>query len=501
MPARVLNANVPSRLRWALLAAISSASALIWWTSLVRLTLLTTYYRMPHLDTPKLLGISQDSIISFAATALLETFLWLAAWQLVRPTLGARAAAVMLLLSLPSAAVLLMSYPSGAGDVYAYVAEADLVLRYHLNPFFVPVGSVPDVPLLPFLDFPGETTHYGPLWLAMSVAIRLVSGGDLLTALLLYKTVAVLFLCLISWMVFLTLRDDRPTEAVCAALLIAWNPLMLFETAANAHNDVAMMAFVSLAFYLQRRERRREAIFALIAATLVKYVAVILVPVFLLADLRHADHPRRWLPRVAADAVGLTLFGCGLSLLVGIEGTLGILQRMTTWFTTSPGAVLFYYLSQTIPQPDATRLVGEIVRVAFAVVYVGALAWLWARPAALTSVALAVMLGLMLIETVWFQPWYAAWALPIAVILANPLGTGLAIGMTAGGFGIHAVMGFAWRLWWPAVDKLNVHAGGTAVMWIPVLAGGIFGLALQKVPRGIWAHVGPTRSPAAPPEC
>lgn len=460
---------ISGRLRWALLGAISISSALVWWSSITRLAWLPALYQMPHLDTPKLLGVSSASFDGFARTASAQFVLYFLAWLLARRLSGRAAAVAVICLALPPALVLWLAYPLGAGDVYAYVAEGDLVLRYGANPFYVPAGQVPDNPLLPFLDFPDETTHYGPLWIAVEVMLRWASGGNLLAAVLLFKAASIIFLAITAFATFEACQQSRGRDAVSVALLVAWNPLMLFEFAGNGHNDVAMSALVACAFYLQARNRRRAAIFALAAGCLVKYVAVVLGPIFLLTNLRGAGPLRQWLPRTLLDATGLGALGLLLSLLVGTDGTLGILQRMTTWFTTSPGAVLYYHLSQTMPGPDATAWVGNATRAVFCACYLGIACCLWRGWFGLVVASTLSLIAFMFVETVWFQPWYVAWVLPTAALIAGEAGTGLVLGLTAGGLGVHLVMGFGFRLWWFAEEKAILHARGVAAMWVPVV--------------------------------
>lgn len=462
--------------RWCILAAAALAGAGIWWATFTRHMWLPSFYDVPHLDTPKLLGVSEETMRAFALATGLELVLYGLAFVVARPLCSRLSAAAVLLLAVPITVPMILAYPGGAGDVYAYVAEADSVLQYHVNPFHLPVSAIPGHTLLPFLDFPNETTHYGPLWVAMAVGLRFLSGTGLLSALLVFKLAAVASLLAAAWLVFLTVRRTRPGAAVSAALLVAWNPLLIEEFAQNAHNDIVMALLVVLAFYLQARGNRRGAIAALIAACLVKYVAIVIIPLFLLADLREAGPWRKWALPVALDAVGAAVLTGAIVLALGLEGTVGILQKLSAWFTTSASAAAYYYLIPALSEPGAAAAVNLWVKVLFVAAYAVILLGLWRRPTSLAVASLWALVAFLAIATTWFQPWYVGWAIPVAALAFAAPAIGALGGMTAGGFMVHLVMGFAWRLDWHHGNLALLHAIGAAVMWLPVATG--FALAL-----------------------
>ncbi len=470
--------------RWVALLALATCGFGVNFFGFTKHLWLPSLYSIPHLDTPKILGVTAEALLWFMVTAGVLWVAYLTASILAAQLPSSRSSSLAIIgLGGAVALPLVLMYPGAAADVYAYIAEADLALRYGVNPFQVPASAFPDLPLLPFLDYPNETTHYGPLWLVIGIVLRLAAGQDLLAALIAFKLAALVSLFGLAWAVYLSVRISRPREANVAALLVAWNPLLLFEAAGNGHNDFAMMLFVGLAFYFRSRGRVRASLLALAAACLVKYVAVVLVPLFLVAALRSAWPPRGWLLRASIEGAAAGLLGIGLLAQLGTEGTVGILQELQTWFTTSVGAAAYHSLARSMPAAEAAALVGNVAKAVYALAYVPALVAVWRRPARLQAACLYAMLVFMAVETVWFQPWYAAWALPIAALAGGPIGTALAMGTTFGGFGIHATMGFAWRLWWRQSDPSYVHLMGAAAMWGPVILALLVGLIISLVHR------------------
>ena len=100
----------------------------------------------------------------------------------------------------------------------------------------------------------------------------------------------------------------QPGTAAAAGVLVGWNPLLQWETAGNAHNDIVMVFFGVAGLYALTR-RWWVAVFPLLALGIaLKHVLVLLGPVVLLWMWRRDDIPRRSL-----------LLSLGLGILVAAE--------------------------------------------------------------------------------------------------------------------------------------------------------------------------------------
>ncbi|MER3405867.1 MAG: hypothetical protein C4289_12510, partial [Chloroflexota bacterium] len=115
-----------------------------------------------------------------------------------------------------------------------------------------------------------------------------------------------------------TARRLRPEAALAAYVFVAWNPLALYEAAANAHNDLLMVFATALALELGARRRWALALPALTLGVLTKYVVGLLGPLFLIesaatARARIAPRPLRpprsvWLGGAFAVALAVVLY-------------------------------------------------------------------------------------------------------------------------------------------------------------------------------------------------
>ena len=501
--ARFLETTKSGPARWAVLLVLATASALTYFIGLTRPLWLPTYYRMPHMDTPKILGVSDGALIHFAVTFLALLAMLIGAYCVSSGLQSRVSAAGVLALGSVLSASLLMMYPGGAGDVFGYIGWADIVLRYHENPFVVPPLAHPEYALLPFLDFPNETMQYGPLWLAVSVLLRAVASNDILASLLLFKAASAIFLLATAWLVYLVLERIDPRFAVPGLILVAWNPLLIWESAGNAHNDVMMALFMAATFYFHVRRWPRLAVTSLLAAVLVKYVAAVLLPLLLIAMLRKDGPMRSWLPHAAAYGAAALCLALPILCMATLQGTIGTIFNRTEMFTTSPAAVAQLYLSQSLDPTAAGRLASRASQAIFGVL-IALEAWrVWRHPGTLSGSALRVVLALMLLVITWFQPWYSVWAIPLAAIVGTRLSTGIILGLTAGSLSVYAVMGFGWRLNWHHDSQIVIQAAGVCAQWLPVVAAATLprlgSAPTRRRPATVPAASGATNTPASPP--
>ncbi len=170
-------------------------------------------------------------------------------------------------------------YPITAIDLFTYVAQSRILLHYHQNPIFVPPSSHPrDAIMYLSGGWMHEGSPYGPVGILVDALPELLFGSSLLVALLVSKLFFGLLVVALSVVVFLALGTTAPRLAISGMLLIAWNPLILFESVANGHNDVAMMLLVALGLLATLRERTVLGAILVFLSALVKYASLPLFP-------------------------------------------------------------------------------------------------------------------------------------------------------------------------------------------------------------------------------
>lgn len=191
------------------------------------------------------------------------------------------------------------------------------------------------------------------------------------------------------------------------AALFAWHPLVLLETAGNAHQDVLGIALMlgGLSLWIAKRD---------IPGVIVLMLAVFVKPIALLPALAPLRRDRRSL-RAAILLGTLLLAGALLTYALGGSTLLGSMHRYgTTWeFNGGPFEFFKWLMIEVLGfEPDAMkqhlRKFGALV---VALVALGT--WLKGRDA--VSVSAWAMAASCLVSPVLY-PWYLMWPLSLAGI-------------------------------------------------------------------------------------
>jgi hypothetical protein len=254
------------------------------------------------------------------------------------------------------AGALLASFPVGSKDVFAYSFFGKIWVQYGANPFTVAAAEFSDDPwqryVVGLLRRP--VSVYGPAFLWQSWPIAHVAGDELWLAALLHKGCATMWLAGTLWVADRSLRADpslAPAERARAWLLLAWNPLFLFESAGSAHNDVAMVLLLLAAFWATRRAQWVTALSLLALSFWYKWYSLLFAPAFAIhlwksAGARTTVRLLLWSALIAV-VMGLVLFAPFPGATATLVGQLLGAEKLQGIFPTElspPLALLFWVL-------------------------------------------------------------------------------------------------------------------------------------------------------------
>ncbi|HKP53334.1 MAG TPA: hypothetical protein VJ183_11880 [Chloroflexia bacterium] len=192
---------------------------------------------------------------------------------------------------------LLFMYPITADDLFDQLFRARITTHYAQNPFIMSPSAFADDPFLPYVAWKYEGSPYGPMWELLAAIPSWLAGDNLWNNLIFFKLLVIFAYGATTLLTYLILRTLKPEWALRGALLVAWNPLALFEVAGSGHNDAVMVAFLLLAIYLFVKGWRIWVLPALMAAVLTKFVPLLLVPIAIAAlwrDRLRLDESRLW---------------------------------------------------------------------------------------------------------------------------------------------------------------------------------------------------------------
>jgi hypothetical protein len=130
-----------------------------------------------------------------------------------------------------------------------------------------------------------------------------------------FKCVLVLIDVVTVGLIAATLRAvGHPAERV---IVYAWHPLPIFEFGASGHIDALMICFIALALFARAHRKFGAAGFALAAATLVKFIPIVLLPAIY----------RRW-DKKFPIVFAVTIVVCYFPYLLGAgKGVFGFLPH------------------------------------------------------------------------------------------------------------------------------------------------------------------------------
>jgi len=279
-----LEGHVP-RARWPLMAVVVAFSAGILIASFLKSDLThNDFERFEDLRLTFLFfGLLGAACLAYAA-------LWMDRPPLSAGTVVAGAAVAGLLL--------FISFPVGSKDAFLYAFFGKVWGTYHTNPYVAPPAAFIDDAWQPYVQviWAKQPAPYGPLFLWQTRLVDAIAHGNLFASVWTHKAIATLAL---AGCIALGARLMAPAAAAerwYRIALLAWNPLLLFESAGNGHNDAVMALLVLAALWLHRRggvSRGVLAPAALAAGVWYKWYAVLFLPAFLVAVRR--GERRRWL--------------------------------------------------------------------------------------------------------------------------------------------------------------------------------------------------------------
>jgi hypothetical protein len=428
---------------------------------------LTRYVQQPLLDLGKIGGGDLRAGWRYVLPPLTIWLAYLAASILAyRVPRYVRAAAYggAVLFSL----ALLGLYPINAADVFNYVLYG-LAQHRGANPLVQPPADVIGPPLIDYSAWPAHPSPYGPAWQWIAFGVTRLTGENVLAGIVAFKLLLAACHLLNVALVERLAGKVATARPPAAALLYGWNPLILYETVGNGHNDIVMLSALLLALVAitgDSRVRVLGPLFGTLAA-LTKYVAALWLPVLALAWWWRRP-ATGWARQLLGAGIGCAILvaACYWGLWAGGQTFLGV-QRQSDLYTTSFGALAMIILVErwSLLEP---RLLLDLLKVLIAAALV--LTFVVRRP---RSAGLEATLGALfdltlvylMLGALWFQPWYLVPLVGLAP-LVDAGRRWVAMAFALGATGTYIVF-------WPAlgftVDRLLVQGVAVTVTYGPAL--------------------------------
>ncbi len=356
---------------------------------------------------------------SFIITTALLAGLYYLAWRLCRGQQSrALWTALLSIVLLVNLAVLTL-YPIGAADVFDNIIRGRITAVYGGNPFYdTPVQYQQD-PFYGYAAWHKVPSAYGPIWEGLAAGASKLAGNSLLVNVFVFKSLSFLFYLGCIALIAAILRRHAPQRTLQGVCLFALNPLVIYETAGNAHNDIVMAFFILLGIYALCRKKFTWASLAFTAGALVKFIPVLLLPIVGISALRTLTE---W--KSHSRFLLVTALACGLLVVMAYApfwhgGDPLSIERRSKLFTTSLPAVVQVHLEETAGKDVSRMLVSRGALALTGLIVLIAVWRTWVKKDWLSPVRAAnfILLFYLLFTCLWFQPWYVIWPLAVAAIL------------------------------------------------------------------------------------
>ncbi|HLF74864.1 MAG TPA: hypothetical protein VI524_10990 [Anaerolineales bacterium] len=402
------------------LALVVLASLLIYVFAFLLPINLLELYDQPRLDRDLLFYQGTPSYVRLSLAFIGVWALYLLGYRISLKLEGRRAWLVVLAGTLAFIVVFLFMAPFDAADIYDNIMHGRILGVHRADPFQQVIADFPDDPFYEYAAWKKARSAYGPLWESLAGLTAWLAGDGIIANALAFKLLPGLFHVAGAALVVMYLVRESKGQALSAALLLGWNPMILYETWGNGHNDAAMAFWFLLAAWWLTRRRYTLAALSLLAGALIKFLPILLIPAVLLIawrSLQTFGARLAFLARTIALAAAITIaayypFWNGLASFS--------VERRMNMFTTSIPAVIYRLLKPTLGLHDSARLVSLAALGLLAVFVI--VQTLRTREAAragddFLQITFNILAFYLLVTCLWFQQWYSIWLVCLAPLL------------------------------------------------------------------------------------
>jgi hypothetical protein len=380
---------------------------------------LFTYVDNSPLSFPEIAQRERVPAVIFLLAFATLFVLYMLVYRICRYYPGVWPASLIILSGLGLALALITTYPVGATDVIDYVSYGEELAHLGANPLVTPPASVEGGVFTHYSAYRYTTSNYGPVFTWISALVVKIMGRESLALNLLgFKIVAIAAYVVQALAIYAILQRRKPEFATAGLVLFAWNPLILYEFAANAHNDATMMAFAMLGILFWDRRRPLLMTAFLTTSLLTKIPTAPLLPLFVLSAARQENNARRfWTTLIGSGLVAIAIVAVAYLPLPDYRQALTNLAGRSDLFTHSLPTIVSTVLRLRGLEETTARAVARTAALAALVAWYLLQLWrTWRKPSSAILRAYDTVLFLLLFATLWFQPWYVTWLVALSAL-------------------------------------------------------------------------------------
>lgn len=258
----------------------------------------------------------EDTFILFTTLVLLFVLYLVALRRISRTITLPGILFTTVLIAIP----LLLTNVLTSSDVFSYTAYARMGVFYNLNPMTTVPREISSDPIYLYIYWKDQPSAYGPVWVAITWGLQkllynfgIYTISSMVFTLRVFTLLTHLVSTLLVWSILGRLLPGEHISShrkrVMITLAFAWNPLLLFEAAVNAHNEIVILCLLLLSLWFMLRSTSGNmyfilaGVFVFALATSLKINYILMAPGFLFYIWTRA--PRRW--RFLSSTIALYL--------------------------------------------------------------------------------------------------------------------------------------------------------------------------------------------------
>jgi hypothetical protein len=418
------------------LAACAGLSVLIYALLFVTTANLLALYTKPLLDLLRILKSDPLAQWRLALGFTLLAGLYLLGWRALRhihsPEARRTAWWIVIGAAVLSALILLYLYPFDAADIFDNIMHGRIRGIYGANPFQQVIAQFRADPLYSYAAWLYAPTAYGPGWELLAGLTARLAGNGIIANIIAFKLLPGFFLAASGVVVADFLREAAPERALVGVWLLIMNPIVLYETLGNGHNDIAMTFWIIAAVWMLYRGAYTRAALFLMIGGLFKYIPLLLLPAAVWVAFLNLKTSRERIRYLL-----VTGFVCALAAVIlfapfwqGLS-TLSITRRENMLTTSLPSIIYQFF----IPLLGKAQAASWVSRAALALTAAFAMWQAWEAGKehswlSFTRASLNILIFYLLVTCLWFQQWYPIWLVGLAVLL--PAGLDQSLGLWIG---------------------------------------------------------------------
>lgn len=373
-----------------------------------------------------------NNFLNTLPTAIFLGLAILTFWLYIRAVQSKIPLKTAIIFSLVFQAVMVFSYPVLSVDVLSYINSDRLAVVHHQNVWTTPPDKFPEDKFYPLALDTKFVRIYGPTNQLIYTLPTMLSGDDLLINIFVHKLVVVAFVIATMGLVFKILKDFFPNQISQKIVLLFWNPLFIIETAGSGHNDILMLFFLLLSFYLFLKNKMLFSGIVIALAVQVKTTPLIFAPfigIYFLRKFKVKDGLLFLLGFAVTYLTTFSFMGTTLSAIITRQGA-------------ANGA---YWQSFPLLIDRHFSILSPLLKIALVLIlFVQSIRTLLGRSPWLSALETLFLYLLFFLPTLW--NWYPLWALAFIPFFPASKLSKMIIGFTLGTLLAYGVYWVALRL-------------------------------------------------------